>query len=479
VKGLGESAKKFVSQKVAPAKNRIAILPFVNISPNKDDEYFADGMTEELIATMSRISGLKVIARTSIMSYKDGRNKIDKIAKDLGVGTVLEGSVRKAGDRLRITVQLVDPQSSDNLWSESYDRELRDVFAVQSDISKTVTEALKVRLLPMEKARMEKTHEVNPEGFTLYLKGRFYWNERTRDGMDKAIAYFERAIKADPALAVAHSGLADCYNIMADYFWMPPDRAGTLATESAEKALEIDDDLAEAHASLALTLMNYSWEFSLAERELKRAIELRPSYAPAHHWYAVLMFYLRRYEDYHSHEKQAIELDPHSRVVQMGLANSLALLGRTDDAMERYRKLIEQNPDYSGVHTWKADVHAWLSEYDLAIEEAGKALNLDGTTYHQLNLARILAEAGKKEESSRILDDVLAHAAEKYVSPVQVGGAKLAMGLRDEGYKWLEKGLVQRDASLLYFGSYPWNEKYRSDSRWKEIDAGLNLPREP
>jgi len=275
-------------------RKRIAVLPLTNISPDPTDAYFADGMTEELISTMSRIGGLKVIARTSVAGYKGSSKKVSEIGKELEVGTVLEGSVRKVGNRLRISVQLIDSKTSEHLWTESYDRELKDVFAIQSDISKTVADALMVQLLSREKALIARKQTVDSDAYVLYLKGRVHWNERTKEDVYKALTYFEQAVKIDPKFAPAYSGLADCYNILASYSWISRDTAGPLARESAAKALQLDESLAEAHASLGLTLMN-SWDFRSAEKELKRAIELRPNYAPAYFWHAHLLYWQRRY----------------------------------------------------------------------------------------------------------------------------------------------------------------------------------------
>ena len=480
ITGLGEEVGKFVANRGVPTRDRIAVLPFTNISPDKNDDYFADGMTEELISTLSTISGLRVIARTSVMGYKGGQKKIAEISRELSVGTVLEGSVRKAGNKLRITVQLIDCHTSDHLWAESYDRDLSDVFAVQSDISKTVATALKVKLLSTENAMLDKRQSVNPEGYTLYLKGRFYWNERTRENMDKAMKYFEQSVRADPGLAVAYSGLADCYNILADYNWMTPVHAGPLALEYSKKALQIDDGLAEAHASLALTLMNHYWDFATAERELRRAIELKPNYSPAHHWYAVLLFYFRRHEDSYLQEKLALDLDPNSRVINMGFATSVARLGRTDEAIGLFEKLIEQFPNFAAAHAWKSVLHLWRSEYDAAIEEAKKSVEIDKSAFNQLSLAEILAFAGRKDEAQRILDDVLNEGLDN-VPLVTVGEVEFALGRWDEGFRWLEKGLAQREVGLLYFGSTnnPGYEMYRSDPRWKLIDSKIGLPQRP
>src|SRR2546422_2043600 len=456
-------------------KRRLAILPFANISASSADEYFADGMTGELIATMARISGLKVIARTSVMSYKGGQKKISDVARELEVGTVLEGSVRKSGDRLRITVQLIDSQTSDHMWAESYDRELKDVFAVQSDIAKTVAKALKVQLLSREKSIIEKEQTVDPEAYALYLKGRFYWNERTHEGTDKAVKHFEKAVKIDPKFALAYSGLADCYNILSDYQWMAPNIAGPLARDFATKAIEIDENLAEAHASLALTMTNYFWDFSSAERELKRAIELRPNYAPAHHWRAIMLLYQKRFGEAYEQEKRAISIDPYSRVINNLMAGLLAILGEKDEAMERYHRIFEIYPGSGSVHGWKAAVHAWLSEYDLAIEEAKRAFDLDKNPSLESTLAWVYAVAGKNDKAQGILDQMMSRVAKEYVSPVWIGLVELALNRSDEGFRWLEKGLAERDSSLLYFACLPWFEEYRQDPKWEKIEAHMGL----
>jgi tetratricopeptide (TPR) repeat protein len=384
--------------------------------------------------------------------------------------------VRKAGERLRITVQLIDSRTSDHIWSDSYDRELKDVFAVQSEISETVAGALKVQLLSSEKERLESTRAVNPEGYTLYLKGRFYWNERTKDNVSKALKYFERAIAIDPNLAVGYSGLADCYAILLDFNWMAPSKAGPLALKHARKALELDSNLAEAHASLGLIIMNYSWDFVGSAAEFKRAIELRPNYAPAHHWYAVLMLFSKKYLESYLHEKQAAETDPQSMVIQMGLAVSLARLGETDEALRRLDTLIQSNPDFAAAHDYRTTIRLWRSEYDKAVEEARGVVELDASAYYKLGLAETLALAGRQAEGQEILGQVLGDKA-AYVSPVAVAGVEFALGHWDDGFKWLSKGLEERDNGLLYFRSAvnPAYANYRSDPRWKAIESELGL----
>ena len=460
-------------------RRRIAILPFTNISPDPTDEYFADGMTEELISTMSRIRGLKVIARTSVMGYKEGHKKVSEVARELDVGTVLEGSVRKAGNRIRITVQLIDSETSEHTWAESYDRELIDVFAVQTDISMTVAEALKVQLLSEERAVIGKRPTAEPEAYTLYLKGRYCWNERTQQSVNKAVEYFEQAARIDPTFVLAYSGLADCYNALAGFDWMAPDRAYPLAKSFSMKALEIDEGLAEAHASLAVTLKNQLWDFGSAERELRRAIELRPSYALAYHWLAGLLGMLGKVEEALSWERRGIEIDPYSPTISTGLADWLAISGKTDEAMKQYRRIAKLDPGYIPARIWKSEVHAVLSEYDAAVEEATKAVEIEKTPPTELNLAWAYAVAGRRDEAQGVLDNVMGRAAREQVCPVAVGTVEFAMGRTEEGFMWLEKALKEGDDCLLDLVSDLWFKQYRSDPRWKEIYTRMGLPQSP
>ncbi len=307
------ATSKFEKEDLDP--RRVAVLPLTNMSPDPNDRYFADGMTEELISRVSKIGELGVISRTSIMRYRDTTVPLGQIGQELGVGSVLEGSLRKAGNRVRITAQLVDVKSDRHLWSESYDRNLDDIFAIQSDIAQQVAEALKVQLLTGERQGIQRKATESVEAYTLYLKGRYYWNERTEEGNKMVSRYFEEATKKDPKFALAYVGLADCYNIFSDYRWMPPGEALPKAKSFALRALEMDDGLAEAHASLGLVLCNHDWDFDAAEREFKRAIELNPSYASAHQWYAIFLVFMRRDLDAYDEIKRASELDPLSPII--------------------------------------------------------------------------------------------------------------------------------------------------------------------
>ena len=459
---------------------RLAILPFANMSPDPNDRYFADGMTEELISTVSRIKELAVISRTSVMRYRETETPISRIGRELNVGSVIEGSVRKADNKVRITVQLIEVEADRHLWSQSYDRDLKDVFAIQGDIAEQVAGSLKIQLLAGQKLNMRRQATSSPEAYTLYLKGRYYWNERTEDGTNKALRYFDEALKLDPAFAMAHTGLADSYNILSDYGWMDPGRALPLAKAYATKALELDDSLAEAHASLGITIANLDWDFTTSEREYRRAIELKPNYAPAYHWYALNLTFARRHAEAAAAEKRALALDPYSRVYRMASANNSLEEGSYEEAMKGYLELVESYPDFGALRLWKAIAHVVMAQYDKAIQEAKKFVELDGGSWtSKLLLAWVYAEEGSSGEARKLTSEAVEARTRTFVSPTNIGWVKLTLGETKEGYEWLEKALLEKDPSILYFNGLPWMKKFRADPRWVAIEKQFRFRSEP
>jgi TolB-like protein/Flp pilus assembly protein TadD len=471
---VSSAMSKFEKEVLDP--RRVAVLPLANMSPDPNDRYFAEGMTEELISTISKVGELSVISRTSVMRYKDTTLSIGQIAQELAAGSIVEGSIRKAGNRVRITAQLIQAESDRHVWSQSYDRDLTDVFAIQGDIAEKVAEALKVQLLSKEKKNIEKKATSSPEAYTLYLKGRHFWNERTEAAVKKAIQYFEQAVKIDPNFAMAYSGLADSYLIMSDYYWMDPPEAGLLAKGYATRALEIDDALAEAHASLGL-FHQQSWEFSSAERELKRAIELKPNYPASYHWYAIQLSFLNKFEDAGEMLKRAIDLDPYSRILNLSTGASLFYLRRYEQAIEQLDNVIESNPDFAAPHLWKSAVCVQMHKFADAIEEGKKSSELDnGSSNTKLNLAWIYASAGDKESAVRMMDEAMSK-KKGYISPAQVGTVKFLLGQKDEAFALFQKALESRDSTLLYLRGSPTFEECQSDPRWREIERNMGLPK--
>ncbi len=455
---------------------RIAILPFSNLSPDPNDKYLADGMTEELISTVSRIGELSVISRSSAIRYRDTSLPMNQVGRELGVGAILEGSVRKAGNKVRISAQLIEVDSDKYVWSQSYDRDLTDILGVEGEIAQQVAEGLKVQLVSGQRSLLERKLTSNPKAYTLYLKGRFYWNERTEEGVKRAAEYFEQALRVDPKFAKAFSGLADCYTILADYGWMVPSTAGQLAKENATKALAIDDSLAEAHASLGLISMNHYWDFALAEKELRRAIELNPNYVPAYHWYGVLLSDSRRYEDAYRTMRQAAELDPYSPILMQSMGVALLGMGRTDDAMDKFAKVEEENPGLPSIQYWIAVANICKSRYSDAVDAAKKEVEVNKDAEDsRLDLAFAHVTAGDLDAARKIVEDVLAKKG-VYVPPASMGVVLLGLGREDEAFRWFDKAFAEHDVGLLYFRSVPAYSRYWSHPRWLEIDKKMGFP---
>jgi len=313
---------------------RIAILPFANISPDVADEYFADGMTDELIAVLSKIAGLRVVARTSAMRYKGEKATANRIGQELKVGSLVEGSVRKSKNRVRITVQLVDTKSEEDLWTETYDRDLQDIFSVQSDIAQQVAKALQLRLGVRESSAIRQHQTQNPEAYSLYLKGRNRWNSRSENEINRATKYFEEAIGRDPQYALAYAGLADCYSILGYYGFRRAAVVYPRAKELAEKALLLDETVAEPHASLGQALMQYYFDWKRSGSELDRALELNPSYATAHFWRATHYMELGQIDNSLTQVRKAVELDPLSMIILTDAARDLYLARRYDESID-------------------------------------------------------------------------------------------------------------------------------------------------
>jgi adenylate cyclase len=355
LKGVGETLEVFrvvmpwekppaANEEVILPRERIAILPFANMSPDPNDEYFADGMTEEIISTVSGISGLKVISRTSVMGYKGTTKKVEEIGRELKVGSVLEGSFRKAGNRIRVTTQLIKVSDDEHLWAQNYDRDMDDVFEVQSDVAKQVADALRVRILTPEIERIERKPTENATSYALYLKGRYLWNKRTMEEVGKAIECFEQALKEDPAFALGYVGIADCCLILANNFGVEKEANKERAQKMLNKALELDPGLAEAHATKGFALLIED-RLEESKEEFEKSIELKPSYATAHHWYRSVLHQLRSWDEALEHIQRAVELDPLSAIMRLNLAESLFVLGRAQDALRTVEEAERINPD--------------------------------------------------------------------------------------------------------------------------------------
>lgn len=458
-----------------PDVNRIAVLPFVNISPDKGDEYFSDGLTEELISTISNISELSVISRTSIMSYRGSAKKLSEIGRELGVGNVLEGSVRKAGDRIRVSVQLIDVKSDRHLWVQNYDRQLDDVFAVQTDIAGQVADALRIRILPNERQQLEKRPTKSTEAYTLYLKGRYHWNRRSKESLLKAVEYFKLATEADPDFAAAYSGMADCYGVLADHGHMAAREVLPKGMELSEKAVQLDDTAAEAHTSLAG--FAYCWErdWEKGEREFRRAIELNPSYATAHHWYSVMLLRQRRFEESLSEAKKARQLDPLSPQIHSFCGLVYSVMGRHELAEELGRRAMEIDPQFVPGHINLAYIYMVAKKHADAEREAQLLLDLQKSPPARLGVAAVKAFSGKRDEARVILDELSRLPAEDYLPPILLAMTYAGLGENEKVIQMVEKAYNEREFWFYELNVDPLCESIRSDPRVAAImkKAGL------
>jgi len=464
--------------------HRIVVLPLANVSSEQEGEYFADGMTDELISTLSRIGGLKVVARTSAMRYKGEKKTAGEIGRELHVSSLLEGSVRKEGNRVRITIQLINAASEEQLWRGKYDRELQGFFSLQSEIAEKVADELSVTLLSGEKEDMERRATEDLSAHILYLKGRHFWNERSKEAIDKAVKYFEEAIKLDPKFALAYSALADCFTLYGAFGWLKPGDSFPRAKENALKSLELDPRLAEPHATLADVLNSYEGKWEESETEFKRAIELKPSYSTAHMWYGLLLSFLERFEEAGEQFRLAVELDPLSRVGRLNLASVLEDTGKQAEAIEELESALKADPDFAYLHNVLGWAYYHDSRTEDGISELKKAVAMtDGDPQLKADLACALGFSGQKKEARAILSNVQDASKVEHVSKMKLAQVFFAIGEYDEAFRLLEK--ARQDHSLFTQGgsylseirSRPWFAEVREDPRWDAFVKRLGIPK--
>jgi len=474
VAGFGEKAARPHAAKVeGPRLDRIAVLPLDNIAQDKEEEYFADGMTEELISSVSRTQGLRVIARTSVMKYKGTDKPISEIGRELGVGSVLEGSVRKAGDKVRITVKLVDTASEEPKWAQQYDREIRDVFAIQSDIAKRVAEALRMQILGTPGA----AHPRSAEAYVAHLRGRQLWNTRTEAGIRQAIGHFQRALEEDDTYARAYAGLADCYSILALLEFVPPNEAYPKAKEAVGRALSLDPQLAEAHTSLGLVRFQYDWDWKGAEEEFNEAIRINPSYAPAHHFYADYLKAMGRFDEALVEIGKAQELDPLNLAINTGVGHVLYLSKQYDRSIDQYRKAVDLDPNFTLTHIWFGRPYLEKGMYPEAISELETAVKLSGEgTLALAMLGHGLASAGRKEDAQRILDQLIERSKSRYVPSYWV--AVVYNGYKDkfQVLKWLHRAFEERSSWLVWCNVEPRFDWLRDDPEYSSLMKAMKFP---
>jgi TolB-like protein/Tfp pilus assembly protein PilF len=465
---------------IGPPAKSITVLPFENLSDDKSNAYFAEGVQDEILTRLAKVADLKVISRTSTQRFKSAPSDLREIAKQLGVANILEGSVQKANDQVRVNVQLINALTDAHLWAEIYDRKLTDIFAAESDIAKTIAETLQAKLSGSEKTAISKAPTSNPEAYELYLKGRFFWNKRTGADLRKGVDYFNQAIAKDPNYALAYCGLADSYLLLSAYGAAAPKDSVPHAKAAVKRALELDDTLAEAHASSARILSGFDFDSHRAIAEFERALQLNPNYATAHHWFAAgPLLALARFDQSVAEAKRSIELDPLSLINNADFANDLYFARRYDEAIAQLRKTIEMEPHFYLAHYYLGQALQLKGQMSEAIAEYHKAAELDDDPFVLALLGQAYARAGRRDEANKILSQLNQEAKERYVSAYGVGLVFLGMGDKNRAMDELERAYREGDGVDVYnIKIDPMLDDLRGDPRFEALAEKIIPARE-
>lgn len=459
----GESHKKIW-------ENSIAVLPFEDLSPAGDQEYLSDGMTDAIISKLSQLRELKVVSRTSVMQYKKKEKDVKDIGEELNVKNILEGTVQKIEDRVRIRAQLVNAVDGFHLWSDTYDQKIENIFALQDNISHAIVDVLKIRIGTEQSSFFDKHSTDNVDAFTLYLQGRSHWNERTEIGLKQGIKYFELAIEKDPEYALAYSGIADSYIALANLGVLPPHEAYPLARDWARKALNIDKSLAEAHASIAIIKAFYDWDWKGASQKFNRAFELNPNYATAYQSYALYLAAMGAMDEAKKEIQKARELDPQALPVQTAAGFIFHLERQEEMAIREYSKILAKAPLFPMAHFYLGMSYINLSMYEEAVEKFQKALELSGGNLRMKSwLAYAYAIIGTREKAEGILAELEELLSTRYIDPSYIALIYIGLGDKDQALEWLEKGYEERSFFLIWLGIDPVFDTLRSDSRFQDL----------
>ena len=456
----------------------LAVLPLANLSRDPGQDYFADGMTEALITDLAQIGSLRVISRTSVMHYKGTSKTLPEIGRELKVDVVVEGAAQTSGGRVRITAQLIRAADDRHLWAESYERDVRDVLALQDEVARTIANEIKVKLTPQEQGLLTSARPVNPQAHELYLKGRYYWNKRTPEALNKSLEYFRQAIDKDPSYALGYAGMADAYAMLGsgEYGILPPKEAFPKAEAAAMKALELDSALAEPHATLGYS-KDFDWDWQGAEREFKQAIDLNPGYTTAHHWYALHLTTLGRNTEAIAEIRKAQSLDPLSLIISADVAWVFYFARRYEQEGEQARKTLEMDSNFAIAHMYLSYSYLHMGNHKEAVAEMKKAVDLSGGSLPMVgNLAYIYALAGRRYEAIKILNDLKARSKREFVSPDVLAQIYTGLGDKDHAIAWLEKGYEQRSDFTGLLKVLPELDPLRSDPRFEALVRRVGLP---
>ena len=454
----------------------LAVLPLQNLSGDPAQEYFADGMTEELITDLGQISSLRVISRTSVMQYKGAHKPLPEIARELHVDGVVEGSVIRMGNRIRITAQLIRAPTDAHLWAKSYERDLGDALALQDEVARAIADEIRVRLTPEQQSRLSGSRHVNPEAHDAYLKGLFYWNKRDRADLEKAIGFFNQAIMIDPNYALPYAGIAQSYIPLTYFGYVRGNDVRSTVTTALTKALELDDSLAEAHTALGSAKHFYEYDWVGAEREFKRAIQLNPNYATAHQWYAQMLGCEDRGEEALAEHKRALALDPLSLIIISGTGHRLYRLRRYEDAATALRNAVEMDNNFPSPHWNLGLVYAQQKDFVAAIRELQKADTLfQGDPLVLGALGYTYAGSGDSIRARMVLLRLENQARQQYVDPDAFALVYVGMGNKDKAFEWLRRAIDDRQGWVTFIKAEPILDSLRSDPRFEDLLRRMNL----
>jgi len=460
------------------AIDSVAVLPLANASGDPDTEYLSDGITESLINSLSQLPKLRVMARSTVFRYKGRELDPQVVGRDLHVGAVVTGRVVQRGDTVVIGTELVDVANGWQLWGGNYNRKLSDIFVVQEEIAKEVTENLRLKLSREENARLKRRYTEKATAYQAYLQGRFYWNKRTEEGTKKGIEYFQQATEDDPGYALAYVGLADSYSTLGYYSFLPPREAFGKAKTAATQALELDDSLAEAHATLGNIKTHYDWDWPTAEREYRRAIELNPQYATAHHWYGLFNAAMGRFEEAEKEFRRALEIDPFSLIINTAFGNAVYFFSRQyDRAINQLRKTLELEPNFGHARWTLGMTYDAKGQFDDAIDELQRARPLFSNSREIAgNLGHAYAMAGRREDALSILAELTELSKRSYVPSYSIALMHAGLGENDQAFERLERAYQERFSRLIYLNVDPELDSLRPDPRFDDLRQRLGLP---
>jgi len=457
----------------------LAILPFTNVTADPNTEYLSDGISESLINNLSQLSGLKVIARSSAFKYKGKNADPQAVARALSVDAILTGRVLQRGESLQISVELMDARDNTQVWGAQYNRKAADVLTLQAEISQEIAEKLRRRLqlTATEQQQLAKRHTDNTEAYQLYIKGRYYWNKRTSEALKQSVVYFNQAIEKDPNYALAYVGLADAYNVLPFFSAGSSQEYFPKAKAAAQRALEMDESLAEAHTALASVLVNYDWNLPESSKEFRRAIELKPNYATAHHWYAIFNLQIMgRFDEAISEMKRAQELDPLSSIINANLGKTYFNARRYDQAIEQWRKTIDMDPGFFVTHHYLGSAYAMKGSHQEALAEYQKARQLNNDDPHVLALiGRLLAVSGQKAEALKTLGQLKEISQRRYVPAYSIALVYAGLNEKEQALNWLDKGYQARAVDMTYLNYDPLLDNLRSDPRFVDLLRRVGL----